>query len=108
MTRSFNFSFTTDPLSNEVFCVGKSRDRKREMTAIQPFKCMMPITFKKMKYRNLCKTATLKKTHNWFSRPIKKHSAILLTFIRLPFVIQIVVLSFFEWPFYTGFTVHPF
>ena len=78
------------------------------MTAIQPFKCMMPITFKKMKYRNLCKTATLKKTHNWFSRPIKKHSAILLTFIRLPFVIQIVVLSFFEWPFYTGFTVHPF
>ena len=33
------------------------------------------------------------------------HSAILSTFIKLPFVIKIFVLSFFEWPFYTGFTV---
>ena len=33
------------------------------------------------------------------------HSAILLTFIKLPFVIKIFVLSIFEWPFYTGFTV---
>ena len=33
------------------------------------------------------------------------HSAILSTFIRLPFVIKIFVLSIFEWPFYTGFTV---
>ena len=32
-------------------------------------------------------------------------SAILLTFIRLPFVIEIFVLSIFEWPFYIGFTV---
>ena len=32
-----------------------------------------------------------------------KHSAILLTFIKLPFVI--FVLSIFEWPFYTEFTV---
>ena len=30
---------------------------------------------------------------------------ILSTFIRLPFVINIFVLSIFEWPFYTGFTV---
>ena len=35
----------------------------------------------------------------------KEHSAILLTFIKLPFVIKIFVLSIFEWPFYTGFTV---
>ena len=35
-----------------------------------------------------------------------EHSAILLTFIELPFVIKIPVLSIFEWPFYTGFTVH--
>ena len=35
-----------------------------------------------------------------------KHSAILLTFIKLPFVIKIFVLSIFEWPFYTGFTVY--
>ena len=32
-------------------------------------------------------------------------SAILLTFIKLPSVIKIFVLSIFEWPFYTGFTV---
>ena len=31
-------------------------------------------------------------------------SAILSTF-KLPFVIKIYVLSIFEWPFYTGFTV---
>ena len=34
-----------------------------------------------------------------------EHSAILSTFIRLPFVIKSFVLSIFEWPFYTGFTV---
>ena len=33
-----------------------------------------------------------------------KHSAILLTSIKLSFVIKIFVLSIFEWPFYTGFT----
>ena len=65
---------------------------------------------------NLFKTATLKKTENWFSRPITinafqkycrmlqgEHSAILSTFIKLPFVIKISVLSNFEWPFYAGF-----
>ena len=34
-----------------------------------------------------------------------EHSAILLTFIKLPFVIKTFVLSRFEWPFYTYFTV---
>ena len=34
-----------------------------------------------------------------------EHSAILLTFIKQPFVIKTFVLSIFEWPFYTGFTV---
>ena len=34
-----------------------------------------------------------------------EHSAILLTFIKLPFVSKIFVLSIFEWPFNTGFTV---
>ena len=34
-----------------------------------------------------------------------EHSAIVLTFIKLPFVIKIFVLSIFGWPFYTGFTV---
>ena len=32
-------------------------------------------------------------------------SVILSTFIKLSFVIKIFVLSIFEWPFYTGFTV---
>ena len=34
-----------------------------------------------------------------------EHSAILLTVIKLPFVIKIFVLSIFECLFYTGFTV---
>ena len=34
------------------------------------------------------------------------HSAILPTFIKLPFVILIFVLSVFEWPFYTSFCVY--
>ena len=37
---------------------------------------------------------------------IMGHSAILSTFIKLPFIIKTFVLSIFEWPFYTGFTVH--
>ena len=28
------------------------------------------------------------------------------TFIKLPFFMKTFVLSIFEWPFYTGFTVH--
>ena len=35
----------------------------------------------------------------------REHSAILLTFIKLPFVIKIFVLSIFDCPFYTHFTV---
>ena len=34
------------------------------------------------------------------------HSAILWTFIKLPFVIKIFVMSIFEWPLKTGFTVY--
>ena len=35
----------------------------------------------------------------------REHFAILLTFIKLSFVVDIFVLSIFEVPFYTGFTV---
>ena len=35
----------------------------------------------------------------------REHSAILSTFIKLLFVIKIFVLSIFEWPLKTGFTV---
>ena len=34
-----------------------------------------------------------------------EHSAILSTFIKLPFVIKIYVLYIFEWPLKTGFTI---
>ena len=34
-----------------------------------------------------------------------EHSAILSTLAKLPFVIKILVLSFFEWLLKTGFTV---
>ena len=34
----------------------------------------------------------------------REHSAILLTFIKIPFVIKIFVVSIFEWPLKTGFT----
>ena len=37
-----------------------------------------------------------------------EHSAILSIFIKLPFVIKIFVLSIFEWPLKTGFTVIAF
>ena len=38
----------------------------------------------------------------------KGHSAILLTFIKLPFAVMNFVLSIFALPFYTGFTVASF
>ena len=34
-----------------------------------------------------------------------EHSAIFSTLIKLPIVIKIFIVSYFEWPFYTGFTV---
>ena len=37
-----------------------------------------------------------------------EHSAIFSTFIKVPFVINIFVLSIFEWPLKTGFTVQMF
>ena len=61
----------------------------------------------------LCKTATLKKTKNWFQDKLSlnagqkyapwEHSAIRLTFIKLSFAIKIIVLSIFEWPFFHRF-----
>ena len=68
---------------------------------------------------NLCRKATLKKTKNVFQDRLsfnagqkycrmlqREHSAILFTFIKLPVVIKTFVLSIFEWPLYSGLTVH--
>ena len=43
----------------------------------------------------------IKKTdyHIMQVKSIAEHSAILLTFFKLPFVVKTVVLSIFEWPF---------
>ena len=39
------------------------------------------------------------------NRIIKKQNAVLSTFTKLPFVMNVNVLSIYEWPFYTGFSV---
>ena len=39
-------------------------------------------------------------------KSIAGHSAILSTFIKLPFAAETFVLSIFEWPLKTGFTVY--
>ena len=38
-------------------------------------------------------------------KSIAEHSAIILTFIKLPFAIKTFVLSILDWPLKTGFTV---
>ena len=70
---------------------------------------------------NLSNKATLKKTKIGFQDQLslnagqtfcrmlqREHSAILSTIIKLPFVIKIFVLSIFEWPLKTGFTLFSF
>ena len=71
-----------------------------------------------MNYSKTCVKWPLKKTTNCFPDQLSlnadqkycrmlqgEHSVILSTFIKLPFVIKIIVLFIFEWPFYTDFTV---
>ena len=41
-----------------------------------------------------------------YCRMLQKHSAILSTFIKLPFVFKTFVLSIFEWLLKSGFTIH--
>ena len=48
-----------------------------------------------------CRSQNVQKLFFKASYPLMK----VLTFIKLPIVIKIFVLSVFEWPFYTGFTV---
>ena len=73
-------------------------------------------------YSITCLKQQLKmKTKNLFSRPIitqfrskvlqnapREHSAIISTCIKLSFVFKTFVLSIFEWPLKTGFTVYMF
>ena len=72
----------------------------------------------KMAYSKTCLKRPLKtKTKNCFFKidyrlmqvksiaECSKHSAILSTFIKPPFVFKTIVLSIFDWPLKTGFTV---
>ena len=60
----------------------------------------------------MCKITTLKNTKHWFIKTsyrlmqVKSIAECLSTFITLPFVIKVYVLSIFEWPFNTGFTMY--
>ena len=47
----------------------------------------------------------VKSIAEWEHSAILSKNAILSTFIKLPIVFKIFVLTIFEWPFYTGFTV---
>ena len=67
-----------------------------------------------MAYSKTCvKLLLSKRPQNSFARQLSLNagqsiaecSAILSTVIKLPFVIRVFVLSIFDWPFYTGFTV---
>ena len=78
-------------------------------------------THRELRKKSYCKACLKwphKKTKICFSRPISlnagqkcwrmlplEHSAILSTFIKLPFVNKTFVLSIFEWLLKTGFTV---
>ena len=51
------------------------------------------------------KTLSLNADQKYCRMLLLEHSAILLTCIKLPFVIKIFGLSTLEWPLKTGFTV---
>ena len=86
------------------------------MTALQSF---YPEEVRHTSYSETClKRPLKKKTKNGFQVRLSlnagqkycrmlqgEHSAILSTCIKLPYVIKVFVLSIFEWPLKTGFTV---
>ena len=63
---------------------------------------MHPLSRQKMVFKN---NYSLMQIKSIVRVEYSKHSAILSTFIKLPVVTKIFVLSIFERPFYTGFTV---
>ena len=53
----------------------------------------------------VCIVLVLKTNYRLMQVKSIAESAIFSTFIKILFVVKIFVLSIFEWPFYTGFTV---
>ena len=80
----------SDPLTIRCICNGKayivlsSHSKRRPKLVFKTEFCLMQV----------------KSIAEW------EHSAILSTFIKLPFVIKVFLLSIFEWPLKTGFTVY--
>ena len=57
-----------------------------------------------MKVKSIAE-CSLNESQKYCRMLLLEHSAILLTFIKLPFSIYTFVLYIFEWPLKTGFTV---
>ena len=87
-------------LENEIQCGKMSFDKSRE--------CLIPLFI--VCWVTCVKWPLSKRPKIGFQDQLslnagqKYYSAILSTFIKLPFVIKIFVLSIFEWPIYTSFT----
>ena len=84
--------------------------RLKHSTTELPFKKLLRTVraFHLILKKSVQKTSTWSCSKICIKRPISKireHSVILSIFIKLPVVIETFVLSIFEWPFYTGFTV---
>ena len=77
---------------------------KHEVYSVHSKTCVKTVTLKRAKI-GFQEQSSLNAGHKYFRMLQGEHSAILLTFIKLPFVIKIFVLSIFDWPFYTGLTV---
>ena len=88
-------------------CLNVTEERWHKQDLLYTVK---PVLYSKICVKNpLSKDQKLVFKTNYRLMHVRKycrmHSAILSTFIKLPFVIKVFVLSTFEWQFYTGFTV---
>ena len=104
-TQHFHFEFYA--ANNICQCIYKCRwlSEKKNVTKIR-----QPLNLKVLEYSETCLERPLKEDKNFgqtYCRMLPlEHSAILLTFINLPFAIKTFVLSIFEWPLKTCFTVY--
>ena len=109
-----NFDMVTCRLSScNPACTPADNTRKRVWQYIEKER-KKTCSFQKMNDSKTClkrplkkKTKLVFKTDNCLMqvKSIAECSAILQTFIKLPFAIKTFVLSIFEWPLKTGFTV---
>ena len=79
---------------------------KKIITNLQYSKTYLKWPLKKKTKISFQDRLSLNTGQKYCRMPQGEHSAILSTFIQLPFVIKTFVLSIIEWPLKTGFTVH--